>query len=73
MNTNLIFSVVHDTNAFVLIGFGFLVAFLRRYGYGALALNLMLVVFTLEWALIIRGFLSIEFRATTQFSVGLRA
>lgn len=64
--------LVHDTNAFVLIGFGFLVTFLRRYGYGALAINLMLVAFVLEWALIIRGFLSLNFRNFGVFPVGLR-
>jgi ammonium transporter Rh len=38
---------VHGT---LLIGFGFLVAFLRRYGFGSITMNMMITAFTLELA-----------------------
>ncbi|CAD5223687.1 unnamed protein product [Bursaphelenchus okinawaensis] len=66
------YPLLHDTHGFVLIGLGFLVAFLRRYGFSALAINLLLVAFVLEWGLIIRGFLSPEFSQHSFFSVGLK-
>ncbi|KAI6212831.1 Ammonium transporter Rh type A [Aphelenchoides besseyi] len=64
--------LLHDTHAFILIGFGFLVTFLRRYGFSAIAINLLLVAFVLEWALLIRGFLSIEFSEYSFFSISIR-
>jgi len=65
--------LLHDTHAFILIGFGFLVTFLRRYGFSAIAINLLLVAFVLEFALLIRGFLSPEFSSNGVFAISLRA
>lgn len=58
-------------NAALLAGFGFLVVFLRRYGFGSVSINLLLTAFTVEWALIIRGFISDEFSRTGLFSIGI--
>jgi ammonium transporter Rh len=64
--------VLHDAHALVLVGFGFLVTFLRRYGYSAIAINLFLVAFVLELALVVRGFISEEFSKNNAFSIGLK-
>ena len=34
----------------ILIGFGFLMTFLKKYGYGALSYNLLLAAATVQWA-----------------------
>jgi ammonium transporter Rh len=65
------YPVFVDTNAALLAGFGFLVVFLRRYGFGAISMNLLLAAFTVEWAVIIRGFLSNNFAQHSVFTVGL--
>ena len=44
-----------DLHAITLIGFGFLMTFLKRYGYGSVGFNLLLVAFVVQWALIVRG------------------
>jgi ammonium transporter Rh len=38
------------------VGFGFLMTFLKRYGYSSIAYNFLVAAFVLEWALIVRGF-----------------
>ncbi|KAI6217765.1 Ammonium-transp domain-containing protein [Aphelenchoides fujianensis] len=64
--------LLHDTHAFVLIGFGFLVAFLRRAGFTALSFNLLILAWVLEWGLIVRGFMSTEFAQHGYFTISLR-
>lgn len=32
------------------LGFGFLMTFLKRYGYSAIGLTMILCVFTTEWS-----------------------
>jgi hypothetical protein len=79
------FQDVHGT---LLIGFGFLVAFLRRYGFGSITMNMMITAFTLELAvskiliffiklifilkLLVRGFLTDEFALYGKFYVNLQ-
>ena len=59
-----------NLHAITLIGFGFLMTFLKRYGYGSVGFNLLLVAFVIQWALIIRGF--IEWRGEgANFKIGL--
>ncbi|KAI6171142.1 Ammonium transporter domain containing protein [Aphelenchoides bicaudatus] len=66
------YPLLHDSHALVLIGFGFLVTFLRRYGFSAIAINLLLVAFVLEVALLVRGFLSEGFSNNGVFTIALR-
>jgi hypothetical protein len=49
------YPMFEDLHAVTLLGFGFLVTFLKRYGYGGIGFTLLLVAFVLQWALIIRG------------------
>ncbi len=50
---HLVFQDVHLTTV---VGFGFLVTFLRRYGNSSAALNLLLAAITLQWATLCQGF-----------------
>jgi ammonium transporter Rh len=63
-----------DLHALLLVGFGFLMTFLKRYGYGSIGFTVLLVALVLQWALIIRGWVEgnngqQSFNAS--FSVGL--
>jgi ammonium transporter Rh len=51
------YSMYTDIHVMMFIGFGFLMTFLRRYSFSAVGFNFILCAFTLEWALIVRGYL----------------
>lgn len=38
------------------VGFGFLMTFLKRYGYSAVALNFLIAAIVLQWATLCQGF-----------------
>ena len=48
-------------------GFGFLMAFLRRHGFTAVALTMLLTVVATEWAVLFKGI----FRLDAMFSFGI--
>jgi len=71
-NISRTYPILIDAHTLLLVGFGFLITFLRRYGFSSLALNLMLTAFVIEFALVIRGFLSAEFQRIGYFTISLR-
>uniref|UniRef100_A0A4W5P7E8 Ammonium transporter Rh type A n=1 Tax=Hucho hucho TaxID=62062 RepID=A0A4W5P7E8_9TELE len=44
-----------DVHVMIFIGFGFLMTFLKRYGFSSVGLNLLLASFALQWGLIMQG------------------
>ncbi|CAI5452848.1 unnamed protein product [Caenorhabditis angaria] len=51
-----LYPMFQDTHVMIFIGFGFLMTFLKRYGFSAVSINMLLACFTIEWGLIVRGF-----------------
>ncbi|KAJ8316488.1 hypothetical protein KUTeg_006502 [Tegillarca granosa] len=49
------YPMFQDVHVMIFIGFGFLMTFLKRYGYSAIAFNLLIAAFVLQWAIIVRG------------------
>ena len=43
------------------VGFGFLMTFLKRYGYGAIGFNFLIAAYVLELALLVRGLIHSQF------------
>uniref|UniRef100_A0A1I7VDU9 Ammonium_transp domain-containing protein n=1 Tax=Loa loa TaxID=7209 RepID=A0A1I7VDU9_LOALO len=54
-----------------LVGMGFIMVFLRRYGLAALSINLLLTSHAIQWALIVRGFFSHEFATIGRFAISI--
>ena len=50
-------SVFQDVHVMMFVGFGFLMTFLKFYGYSAVAVNMLVTVFVLQVALIVRVFI----------------
>jgi len=48
-------------NVMMLIGFGFLMTFLRRYAFGATTFTLMLTVLCVQWGMLCKGVIGIPF------------
>lgn len=44
-----------DVHVMIFIGFGFLMTFLRRYGYGSVGFNLLMAAFAVQWSTITSG------------------
>ena len=73
---NLFFFVNHlkvfsDLHSITLLGFGFLMTFLKRYGYSSVGFNLLLVAFAVQWALILRGWFEWNYDHNATFKIGL--
>ncbi len=39
------------------IGFGFLMTFLKKYGYSSVGYNFIIAAYVLEWAILCRGWI----------------
>uniref|UniRef100_A0A1A7WRY7 Rhesus blood group, B glycoprotein n=1 Tax=Iconisemion striatum TaxID=60296 RepID=A0A1A7WRY7_9TELE len=45
-----------DVHVMILIGFGFLMTFLQRYGFSSVGFNFLIAAFSLQWATLMQGF-----------------
>uniref|UniRef100_A0A8C3WDW6 Ammonium transporter Rh type B n=1 Tax=Catagonus wagneri TaxID=51154 RepID=A0A8C3WDW6_9CETA len=46
-----------DVHTMIFVGFGFLMAFLQRYGFSSVAFTFLLAAFALQWSTLVQGFL----------------
>eukprot|EP00727_Mastigamoeba_balamuthi_P008999 m51a1_g4721 putative ammonium transporter rh type c (472) ;mRNA; f:321828-323475 len=51
-----IYTYFTDVHVMVFVGFGFLMTFLKKYGYGAIGLNFFLSALVIQWAILNNGF-----------------
>jgi ammonium transporter Rh len=49
------FLVFVDLHCMLFLGFGYLMAFLRKYGYSSIAYNFLIASYVLELALVVKG------------------
>ena len=49
------FSVYPDVHVMMLIGFGFLMTFLQRHGFGSIGFNFLLTCYVIEWSTLVNG------------------
>ncbi|CAF0887992.1 unnamed protein product [Didymodactylos carnosus] len=66
---NDLYSMFQDIHVMIFIGFGFLMTFLKRYGYSAVGYNFLIAAFVLEWALLVRGYMFDFDTSTRQFPI----
>lgn len=50
--------VFQDVHVMIFIGFGFLMTFMRRYGYSSVAFNMLVASFAIQWSTITTGVLT---------------
>ncbi|PSN37449.1 Ammonium transporter Rh type B [Blattella germanica] len=48
--------VFQDVHVMVFIGFGFLMTFLKRYGFSAIGFNFLIAALNVQWSILINGF-----------------
>jgi ammonium transporter Rh len=52
-----------DTHVMIVVGFGFLMTFLKRYGWGSVGFNFLFTGFTIQWALICTALFAQHFKS----------
>ncbi|XP_034610116.1 blood group Rh(CE) polypeptide [Trachemys scripta elegans] len=52
-----IYPAFQDVNVLVIFGFGFLLAFTKRYGFSSTGFNLLIAALGVQWAMLVEGFL----------------
>ncbi|XP_046664769.1 ammonium transporter Rh type A isoform X2 [Homalodisca vitripennis] len=50
-----VYSMFQDVHVMIFIGFGFLMTFLRRYGFSSVGFNFLLSAVVIQWAIICNG------------------
>lgn len=45
-----------DVHVMIFVGFGFLMTFLKRYGFGSVGFNFLIAALALQWATLMQGF-----------------
>lgn len=54
------YPMFQDVHVMIFIGFGFLMTFLKRYGYGSVGFNLLLAALVIQWATVMSGLLHLD-------------
>ncbi|KAI8478642.1 hypothetical protein Bbelb_436300 [Branchiostoma belcheri] len=54
------YPMFQDVHVMIFVGFGFLMTFLKLYGYGSVGFNMLVAASVLQWATLMRGFLYME-------------
>ena len=49
--------VILDIQVMLFVGFGFLMTFLRRFGYSAVCFTMLVIAVCVEYVIIVRGFM----------------
>jgi len=50
-------AVFQDVHVMMFIGFGFLMTFLKRYGFGSVGLNMLVAALVLQWGTLTAGWI----------------
>ena len=53
------------------IGFGFLMTFLKRYGYSSVGFNFIIAAYVLEWAILVHGWFEMSLHSEKLFHLEL--
>lgn len=51
------YAVFQDIHVMMFIGFGFLMTFLKRYGFSSVGLNFLVAAFVLQWSTLVAGWI----------------
>lgn len=55
-----VYPMFQDVHVMVFVGFGFLMTFLRKYGFSAVGFNFLLAALMIQWALLCNGFYDLD-------------
>uniref|UniRef100_A0A803SLW9 Ammonium transporter Rh type A n=1 Tax=Anolis carolinensis TaxID=28377 RepID=A0A803SLW9_ANOCA len=73
-----LYPLFQDVHVMIFVGFGFLMTFLKKYGFSSVGINLLIAALGLQWGILLQGFwhmkyneihIGIESMITADFSV----
>ncbi|KAG8445810.1 hypothetical protein GDO86_010554 [Hymenochirus boettgeri] len=50
-----LYPLFQDVHVMIFVGFGFLMTFLKRYGFSSVGINLLIAAFGLQWGILMQG------------------
>lgn len=65
------YAMFQDVHTMMFIGFGFLMTFLKRYGFGSVGLNFLVAAFILQWSTLVAGWIREFDKETMKIYVNL--
>nr|CAB3265567.1 rh type B glycoprotein [Phallusia mammillata] len=57
--SNNLYPLFQDVHVMMLIGFGFLMTFLKRHGFGSVGFNFLLTAYVIEWSTLVNGWFAL--------------
>lgn len=64
-----LYPMFQDVHVMMLVGFGFLMTFLKRHGFGSVGFNFLLTTYIIQWSLLVNGWF--ESIGEDQSTIGL--
>jgi len=64
-----VYPMFMDVHSMMFVGFGFLMTFLKRYGYSSVGFNFIIAAYVLEWALLVRGWVEMFDTSAAKFQI----
>ncbi|KAL7991358.1 hypothetical protein Chor_015614 [Crotalus horridus] len=55
-----LYPIFQDVHVMIFIGFGFLMTFLKKYGFSSVGINLLIAALGLQWGILLQGFWHME-------------
>ena len=53
-----LFPVFQDVNVMIFLGFGFLMTFLKKYGFSSVGYNMIIAAVTVQWSMVLTSWLA---------------
>ncbi|KFP86191.1 Ammonium transporter Rh type A, partial [Apaloderma vittatum] len=51
-----LYPLFQDVHVMIFVGFGFLMTFLKKYGFSSVGINMLIAAFGLQWGILMQGF-----------------
>ncbi|KAM9016600.1 ammonium transporter Rh type A [Ara ararauna] len=55
-NPEILYPLFQDVHVMIFVGFGFLMTFLKKYGFSSVGISMLLAAFGLQWGTLMQGF-----------------
>ncbi|CAD5113576.1 DgyrCDS2739 [Dimorphilus gyrociliatus] len=68
-----LYDMFQHVHVMIFIGFGFLMTFLRRYGFSSVGFNMLIAAFVIQWHMITHGLLHMATEHSSSFKIDIES